>query len=40
MHNDTPVLIQCQTAHDDCSPQLIEWSARAARVNAHPHQTT
>jgi pyruvate decarboxylase len=39
-HNGAPVLIQCQTAHDDCSPQLIEWGARAARANAHPHQTT
>jgi pyruvate decarboxylase len=39
-HKGGPVLIECQTAHDDCSPQLIEWGARVARANTRPHQTT
>jgi pyruvate decarboxylase len=39
-HNGGPVLIECQIAHDDCSPQLIEWGARVARANTRPHQTT
>jgi pyruvate decarboxylase len=34
------VLIECQIAYDDCSPQLIEWGARVARANTRPHQTT
>ena len=38
-HKGGPVLIECQTAHDDCSPQLIEWGARVARANTRPHQT-
>ena len=39
-HRGGPVLIECQIAHDDCSPQLIEWGARVARANTRPHQTT
>jgi pyruvate decarboxylase len=39
-HQGGPVLIECQTAHDDCSPQLIEWGARVARASTRPHQTT
>jgi len=35
-----PVLIECQIAQDDSSPQLIEWGARVARANTRPHQTT
>jgi TPP-dependent 2-oxoacid decarboxylase len=38
-HKGGPVLIECQTAHDDCSPQLVEWGARVARANTRPHQT-
>jgi hypothetical protein len=32
-HKGGPVLIECQTAHDDCSTQLIERGARVARAN-------
>jgi pyruvate decarboxylase len=39
-HKGGSVLIECQNAHDDCSPQLIEWAARVARANTRPHQTT
>ena len=38
-HKGGPVLIECQIAHHDCSPQLIEWGARVARANTRPHQT-
>ena len=34
------MLIECQIAHDDCSPQLIEWGPRVARANTRPHQAT
>ncbi len=37
-HKGGPVLIECQIAHDDCSPQLLEWGAKVARANARPHQ--
>jgi pyruvate decarboxylase/indolepyruvate decarboxylase len=39
-HKGGPVLIECQIAHDDCSPKLIAWGARVARANTRPHQTT
>ena len=37
-HKGGPVLIECQIAHDDCSPQLLDWGAKVARANARPHQ--
>jgi hypothetical protein len=39
-HKGGPVLIECQIAHDDCSPQLIEWGARVAHANTRPYQTS
>ena len=39
-HHGGPVLIECQIAHDDCSPQLLEWGSKVARANARPHQET
>jgi pyruvate decarboxylase len=39
-HKGGPVLIECQIAHDDCSPQLLEWGSKVARANARPHQQT
>jgi pyruvate decarboxylase len=39
-HKGGPVLIECQIAHDDCSPQLREWGARVAHANTRPYQTT
>jgi pyruvate decarboxylase len=36
-HKGGPVLIECQIAHDDCSPQLIEWGARVGRANTRQH---
>jgi pyruvate decarboxylase len=37
-HRGGPVLIECQIAHDDASPQLLIWGANVARANARPHQ--
>ena len=31
-----PVLIECQIAHDDCSPDLLKWGSDVARANARP----
>jgi pyruvate decarboxylase/indolepyruvate decarboxylase len=31
-----PVLIECQVAHDDCSPDLLKWGSDVARANARP----
>jgi TPP-dependent 2-oxoacid decarboxylase len=39
-HKGGPVLIECQIAHDDCSPQVLEWGSKVARANARPHQQT
>jgi pyruvate decarboxylase len=38
-HKGGPVLIECQIAHDDCSPQLLKWGSDVARANFRPpHQ--
>jgi pyruvate decarboxylase len=39
-HKRGPVLIECQIAHDDCSPMLLEWGSKVATANARPHQQT
>lgn len=39
-HRGGPVLIECQIAHDDASPQLFEWGSKVERANARPHQQT
>ena len=39
-HRGGPVLIECQIAHDDCSPQLLKWGAKVAIANERlPQQT-
>jgi pyruvate decarboxylase/indolepyruvate decarboxylase len=35
-HEAGPVLIECQIAHDDCSPQLLKWGTRVALANERP----
>lgn len=35
-HHGGPVLIECDIAHDDCSPQLLTWGSKVARANAQP----
>ena len=35
-HRGGPVLIECQIAHDDCSPQLLKWGAKVAVANELP----
>jgi pyruvate decarboxylase/indolepyruvate decarboxylase len=35
-HDVGPVLIECQIAHDDCSPQLLKWGTRVALANERP----
>jgi pyruvate decarboxylase/indolepyruvate decarboxylase len=35
-HEGGPVLIECQIAHDDCSPQLLKWGTRVALANERP----
>jgi pyruvate decarboxylase/indolepyruvate decarboxylase len=35
-HEGGPVLIECQIAHDDCSPQLLKWGTRVAIANERP----
>jgi pyruvate decarboxylase len=37
-HKGGPVLIECQIAHDDASPHLLEWGSKVERANARPHQ--
>lgn len=32
-HRGGPVLIECQIAHDDCSPQLLKWGTKVALAN-------
>jgi pyruvate decarboxylase len=39
-HKGGPVLIECQIAHDDSSPMLLEWGSKVERANARPHQQT
>jgi pyruvate decarboxylase len=39
-HKGGPVLIECQIAHDDSSPQLLEWGSKVERANGRPHQQT
>ncbi|GHO46100.1 alpha-keto acid decarboxylase family protein [Ktedonospora formicarum] len=35
-HRGGPVLIECQIAHDDCSPQLLKWGTKVAVANERP----
>jgi pyruvate decarboxylase len=35
-HSGGPVLIECQIAHDDCSPHLLKWGSDVERANARP----
>ncbi|HEX4202817.1 MAG TPA: thiamine pyrophosphate-dependent enzyme, partial [Ktedonobacteraceae bacterium] len=35
-HRGGPVLIECQIAHDDCSPQLLKWGTKVALANERP----
>jgi pyruvate decarboxylase len=35
-HTGGPVLIECQIAHDDVSPDLLKWGSDVARANARP----
>jgi pyruvate decarboxylase len=39
-HMNGPVLIECQIAHDDCSPMLLEWGSKVARANNRPPRET
>ena len=32
-HKGGPVLIECQIAHDDCSPELLKWGTKVALAN-------
>ena len=35
-HRRGPVLIECQIAHDDCSPQVLKWGTKVALANERP----
>jgi pyruvate decarboxylase len=35
-HTGGPVLIECQIAHDDCSPNLLKSGSDVERANARP----
>lgn len=35
-HRGGPVLIECQIAHDDCTPQLLKWGNKVAAANGRP----
>lgn len=35
-HSGGPVLIECQIAHDDCTPQLLKWGNKVAAANGRP----
>ena len=35
-HTGGPVLIECQIAHEDFSPDLLKWGSDVARANARP----
>jgi pyruvate decarboxylase len=35
-HTGGPVLIECQIAHDDCTPQLLAWGKQVALANGRP----
>jgi pyruvate decarboxylase len=35
-HIDGPILIECQIAHDDCTPQLLKWGNKVAAANGRP----
>jgi pyruvate decarboxylase len=37
-HAGGPVLIECQIARDDCSPDLLKWGSDVERANARPPQ--
>jgi pyruvate decarboxylase len=35
-HRGGPILIECQIAHDDCTPQLLKWGNKVAAANGRP----
>jgi pyruvate decarboxylase/indolepyruvate decarboxylase len=35
-HRGGPILIECQIAHDDCTPQLLKWGKKVAAANGLP----
>jgi pyruvate decarboxylase/indolepyruvate decarboxylase len=35
-HRSGPILIECQIAHDDCTPQLLKWGNKVAAANSRP----
>jgi pyruvate decarboxylase/indolepyruvate decarboxylase len=35
-HGGGPILIECQIAHDDCTPQLLKWGKKVAAANGRP----
>jgi pyruvate decarboxylase len=35
-HRGGPVLIECQIAHDDSSPELLKWGVKVALANERP----
>ena len=35
-HRGGPILIECQIAHDDCTPQLLKWGKKVAAANGRP----
>jgi pyruvate decarboxylase len=37
-HTGGPVLIECQLAHDDYSPQMSEWGKKVSKANSRPPQ--
>jgi pyruvate decarboxylase/indolepyruvate decarboxylase len=37
-HTGGPVLIECQLAHDDFSPQMLEWGKKVSKANSRPPQ--
>ncbi len=37
-HTGGPALIECQIAHDDCTPQLLTWGREVALANGRPPQ--
>lgn len=39
-HQGGPVLIECQIAHDDTGPRLLEWGSKVEHANDRPHQQT
>jgi hypothetical protein len=35
-HRGGPILIECQIAHDDCTPQGLKWGSKIAAANKRP----